>query len=550
MEPVNPYTGVALKDETAIALLHLQNEDSLLFWTIRQLKGADLAQLKQLYGQWLVQKYGSLAAAKSTWRGASLPGDEPARQSMALYPIWQLTQPVRFNPPKARRLEDQTEFLTTTMRQFNQEMVQFLREEVGVKQLINANNWKTASTPRLNDAERYSYTTTDVIGINRYYGGGEHKGKHQGWAIVNGDHFSNRSILFDPLSFPLALKQVAGYPLVVSESSWVPPLNYQSEGPFLISAYRSLLGIDGYYWFSFQHQPQWRQPASANGYLPSLGKWTAATPELLGNFPAAALLYRRGYLQAAPPVVQEQRSLTGLWQRKIPLIHEEAGFDPNRDQAQEKRQRPGRGSINPLAFLVGPVQTRFVTKNNESNPNPSEALTRWINPEQQQVQSATQEIVWDYGQGIARINAPKAQGVTGFLAQAGEITLNTVTITAHNHYATVLVVSLDGKPLAQSEKVLIQVGTQARPTNWRQRPVTWKDKQKQKQQGFEVLNYGQAPWRIVNNDLAIAIRNPNLTTATLLDMNGVAKAGISSQRTHQALTFQMPAAGKYVLLSR
>ncbi len=48
-EPVNPYTGVALKDEPAVAIIQIQNEDSLLFWTISALKGPDLDLLCRQY---------------------------------------------------------------------------------------------------------------------------------------------------------------------------------------------------------------------------------------------------------------------------------------------------------------------------------------------------------------------------------------------------------------------------------------------------------------------------------------------------------------------
>ncbi|MFH1921827.1 MAG: hypothetical protein ABIP48_18330, partial [Planctomycetota bacterium] len=37
---------------------------------------------------------------------------------------------------------------------------------------------------------------------------------------------------------------------IISESSWVPPLRYQSEGPLLVAAYSSLTGVDVFYWFS------------------------------------------------------------------------------------------------------------------------------------------------------------------------------------------------------------------------------------------------------------------------------------------------------------
>ncbi len=127
------------------------------------------------------------------------------------------------------------------MFNFNKSTVDYLRNELGCKQLINAGNWKTADDMRLNDVERWSHTATDVSAVNHYYGG-YHKGQYDGWAIVNGDKFESPSVLLDPRPFPLNLKQVKGMPMMITESSWVLPMDYTSEGPFLISAYQSLNG--------------------------------------------------------------------------------------------------------------------------------------------------------------------------------------------------------------------------------------------------------------------------------------------------------------------
>ena len=60
----------------------------------------------------------------------------------------------------------------------------------------------------------------------------------------------NQTPDINPRELPTNLKQVVGHPMIVSESTWVSPLAYQSEGPFLTAAYQSLTGVDSYYWFS------------------------------------------------------------------------------------------------------------------------------------------------------------------------------------------------------------------------------------------------------------------------------------------------------------
>jgi hypothetical protein len=542
LDPVNPYTGIPLKDETAIALIQLQNEDSLLFWTVDQIKGKDLELLKQNFGNWLTQKYGSFPQVQQAWQNTQIEGDDLQTGKIAFYPMWQIVQKKNLSQGQTRRMADQIQFWTETMGRFNQEMVRFLREEIGAKQLINAGNWKTANTPQLNDAERYSYTAAEVIGLNRYYGG-IHQGELEGWAIVNGDKFTDSSVLFNPLDLPINIKQVTGHPTIVSESSWVPPLGYQSEGTFLISAFQSLTGLDGLYWFT-DDVPQWQQPASANGFVPSLGKWIIATPEILGNFPASALIYRQGYIKQAPVIVQEHRPLQDLWHQMLPLISEESGFDPNRDLTK-KQTHSQLTTVNPLAFLVGKVK---VTYDSDRSQNQVMELTPYLDEKKRTIQSITGEISWDYGKGVCLLNSPKAQGATGFLKSVGTIKLKDGSITADNEYATVAIAAMDNQTISQSQKILVQVGTIARSTGWKQKIAQWVDQSGQSHQGFEILDYGQAPWAIAKNHLSVTLNNPRLTKATILDMNGMATKKLAIKRNQTGIRFSFPQSSKYVIL--
>jgi hypothetical protein len=88
------------------------------------------------------------------------------------------------------------------------------------------------------------------------------------------------------------MKQVAGFPNIVSESGWIAPSKYQTEGPFLTAAYGSLTGIDTLIWQSIGSS-EWQNSAD--------GKWHQGTPQTLGQFPAAALMFRNGYIKKARP---------------------------------------------------------------------------------------------------------------------------------------------------------------------------------------------------------------------------------------------------------
>ncbi|ESQ74845.1 hypothetical protein [Asticcacaulis sp. AC402] len=541
----NPYTGKALREEPAVAIFQIQNEDSLLFWTFNQIQGADRDQLELEFGNWLNQKYPNLQAAKVAWDGAEATGapgpDRPDQGRMALPNIYELTQGQR-EGGRGKRYTDTTQFLTHTMYGFNRGMKHWLRYELAVPTLINAGNWRTASMERLNDAERYSYTATDIIAVNRYV-----TGRHEGsdtvsWAVKKGDRYTDVSTLTDPGSFPLAVKQPSGHPMLVTESLWVPPTAYESEAPFLISAMQSISGVDGYYWFHLGGRGEWDQPRSANGYLPSIGKWIANSPMTLGQFPAAALMYRMGYVaEANQPAVVEHRTLDELWRGDIPLIAEDGGFDPNRDSAPYARNGSD-STVSPLAYLTGPVKVIY----DSAAENQVVDLAKQMEPGA--VTSLGGALSWNYRDGIARLDTPRAKGVSGFLGRTRTFTLSDIEIISDNAYATVLVVSLDGLPLEKSRKVLIQAGTQARPTGWADTDATWTDPDGKTVTGREIVEHGGVPWLITNTLATVRIGNRALKRATILDANGMATGTTDTKSSEDGVIVTLPHNCLYVIV--
>jgi hypothetical protein len=538
----NPYTGIALAQDPALAILQIQNEDSLLFWTAQGIKGAARKELRRQFGAFAASKYASLENARTAWQEAVPSPDQDgpddfANGEAALYLTWELTQH-RGNAGQQQRCADQMQFLTETMRHFNKMIGDYLKNDLGCQQLVNAGNWRTADNTTMLDAERWSYIANDVMAVNRYYDS-VHEGANSGWAICNGDRFTDDSVLKRPRELPLTLKKVAGFPMMVTESSWVPPLSHQSEGPFLVAAYQSLTGVDAYFWFATGEE-DWRQPGSANGFMPSEGKWVCATPMLMGQWPAAALMYRLGYVKQGAPVVSEQRPLENLWQRRMPAIAEDAGYDPNRDQSNGSKESNVTKGVNPLAFLVGPVVAKY---GGDSASSQVLDLTNYIDEHRKIVRSVTGEITLDYGEGWCRLDTPKAQGVTGFLKLAGASQLSDVEIRSTNDYATVLVVAMDNKPLKSSSKILVQAGTAERPFGWKTKPAIAGGRP-----GEEVVSFGHSPWMIIRADVEITIANPALKTARVLDANGMPVEMLPLEQSGDRKAFKFPPDALYVVL--
>ena len=535
---VNPYTGVPIAKDPAVALIQLQNEDSLLFWTMQGISGQAYNELCRLYGAWALKKYGSREKVRDAWRGCAHDNDELDTGVAGIFIVWELTQDARNKKGdgngRAARLADQAEFFGRLMFDFNQETERFLREDLGCRQLINAGNWRTADQVILDDVERWSYTANEVIGKNHYFSG-LHNGMNVGWQILPGQTFTSKSFTTNPENSPLNIRQVVGRPFIISESLWVPPNQYEAEGPLVVAAQSSLTGLDLLFWFA-THVPEWQPPGT---------KWTFSVPMTLGQFPAAALMFRNGYVQEGPAVVHEERRLQDIWERRVPLIAEGGAWDPNRDVGEMPTGTPFKTIVDPLAYLVGRVEVKY-----EGNPSNSMALELgpYIDTAKKHIRSVTGEIETDLARGIYRVDTPRAQAVAGMLGRAGMQKLSDVTVVSKNDYACVTVVSLDQKPIATSRRILTQIGTFARPTGWKEKPMRIPTKEGTLI-GSRIIDAGGPPWRIEKMHGALGVKNTSINKATVLDPNGLPISDIPIWRGEGEIRISLPSSALYVCLS-
>ncbi len=514
---INPYTNIALKDDPAVALIQIKNEDGVLFWTIQGVLPSLLVDIEKAFYNWLISKYATIDNAYAAWSNTTLSTDNVAAQRMGIYIIWEATQSQTGG--KAIRVADQVEFLTEHQRAFYEEIVTHYKTTLGCKQLVNASNWKSASANYLNDAERYSNTAADVMAVNRYQDP-QHTGENNGWRIDPGHKFVGKSVLLTPENLAINIKQPVNKPFLVTESGWNLPHKYQSEGPFLISAYMSLTGVDGYFWFvpttSGLDPLPYFDWTNLEGGQKAMHRWTASVPGQVLMFPANALLYRKGYLNEGAPVVQEERTLASLWNHTIPIISEENGFDPNRDN-WDNSTNPEETEVAPVAYLTGPVHVKY--DGDPANNSIAANLNTLMNLSEKKITSNTGQLIWNYKDGICTMDAPSAQGVSGFLKVKSPFMLTDVKIVSDDDYATVNVVAMDDQPLKTSENILVQIGTVYRPTNWSETA----DKVKidnVEHDGFRVVNTGKMPWRGIESGVRITLKNTTVKSAFQLNLHG------------------------------
>ena len=552
--PTEYLDGKTLAEEPAMAIFQIQNEDSLLFWTVNNLKPGQAKRLGKLFGDWAIGKYGSLDATMVAWDHDTHTNDDPESGILGFENIWNLTGGAAMFENK--RLADQLQFWVEQMRRFNESIAQYVREELNCPVLINAGNWKTADTVYLNDSERYSYTTNEVQAVNRYFNG-MYVGPNAGWAIVEGDFFTNKSVVGDgALDFPINLKQLKGSPMLVTESTWVYPMETGFEAPLLIAAYGALNGTDGYYWFS-SGVDDYEPPRSANGYLKdSQTMWLCMNPELAGQWPGAALLYRTGLVSRGQTVVEEHRSLESLWHRDFPMIAETSSFDPNRDEGNgsdpdsedELEDNALPETVSPWSFFIGPVEV--VYDSNEADASIVENLQDFYKTTETgtKVTSITGELALDTGSRLFELASEGARAVIGY--DAFDMELQGVRIVSSGGQVAVTLASMDGLSIEQTAKLLVQVGTPSRPYGWVQEGGVL-ESEKGEYEGIYIRSVGKAPWMVKSSDLSITFQSmPTFDKGLVLDMNGNPVAELSLTTLADSQNFHFPKQAMYVVLMR
>ncbi len=521
----SPYSGRTLAEETSVGLFEIQNEDSLFFWTFQpaNLGRGPRELLEKKFGAWLGNKYGSVERAFAAWPGDRHPDDSEADSRAGLYGAYEMSSAgfPKQSPDRQKRLLDQVHFLAQVQHDFYVDMRKFIRDELGAKWPVSASNWTTA--PGLGFIERYTYSGVDVIDKHGYFGG-KHDGPDAGWSVRAGQTYADKTAMYDPESVPFQYVRLPGHPHVQTEIAWNKPNRYIAEGEPLVSAYASLQGVDGIYFFA---------AGSGNWENNGGGNWTYMMPGEIGQSPAEALQYRRGDLTPGQTVIRQVTSIEDILNLKNSTLLEGSNADFRMTEAPKADRADQIASFDPLSFFVGRVERTI-----DPNAEPLAVnLNRYIDRENRKITSSTGQIVWDYGRGLVTVNSPRSQAAVGFLGGAGAIKLGAVTIDSHNEYGAVHVISLDGEPLAISRRILIQAFTE------------------EKMQGFKAVNgviedIGRAPITVRDIEARVTIANGANFKATALDEQGYARASIPTQTAGSDAIVTLPKDTLYTILLR
>lgn len=510
----SPTTGRRLVDEPAVAGLEMQNEDSLLFWTFDadRIPDEQMRILERAFGGWLARSHGSLQAAMAAWGGLGVKRDALEEGRVGFRPLWNVFS------DRTQRDQDTARFLLETQTRFYSETYAFLRK-LGFRGAITASNWITASPEVLGPLEKLSYTVGDFIDRHGYFGC-DHRGPEAGWSVRPGHTYRDRSALrFDPDGPPGARRfgnpvmdpHYGGKPSMISETAWERPNRFRSEAPLYYAAYGALQHSDAIVHFALDGS---RWSVSPNRFMQP---WTLMTPAMMGQFPAAALIFRRGLVAPGGLLAEIDLAREDLLRLRGTPLPQGAAPDEARlpDVPGAGAVRPGQ-RLDPLLHYAGKAEVRFTA-------GPTRIETQDLRPlidhAARTVTSSTGELRLDYARGSLRIDAARAQGVSGFLRAAGTVETRDLVVSSDMEFGHIVAVSLDDLPLARSRRILLQVMSEEKPSGFRTEPRPDGAKR--------IVDIGRDPWLVRAFQGTVRFKRADAASlpVTALDPNGYPAAG-------------------------
>ena len=499
--------GHRLIDDPALFAVEIQNEDSFFFWTFNpdQIPAAQMEILEAQFGNWVKAKYGSLDAALAKWNGTRAKRDDFAAGRVGFRPLYNIFT------EKTARDRDTAQFLFEIQQRFYTETLSFLRS-LGFKGLITASNWHTASPEVFGPLERWSYATGDFLDRHGYFGV-EHKGENSEWSIRNGHTYADRSALRFESTTPGKPKQFVhpamdvtydGKPSMISETTWNRPNRFRSEAPLYFACLGALQGSDAIVHFALDG-PDW---SVKPGFF--MQPWTLMAPSQFGQFPAAALIYRRGLIKTAEVLANIHLNTNDLLNLKGTPLPQEASFDELRlkDVPVGTELKPGQ-RIDPLIHYAGRVEVQFTGTPSQTT---LADLKPWIDRSSKTVRSSTRELSLDYAKGLLAIDAPQAQGVSGNLQSAGTVSLTDIVIQSDLDNAHIILVALDNTPITKSKRMLLQVMSEEKTTGFLTEETGTGSRR--------IVDIGKDPWRVKKLQGTVLFKSASGLQVQPLDLNG------------------------------
>ena len=143
-------------------------------------------------------------------------------------------------------------------------------------------------------------------------------------------------------------------PSTISETSFDRPNRYRSEGPLYYACYGALQGSNGFDFFALDADHWTVKP----GYF--MQPWTLMSPSTMGQYPAAALIFREGLIAEGDMVVNLNLKIGDLEKLHATPLPQDASFDELRlKDVPTGTELKANSVIDPLVHYAGRTNVTF-----------------------------------------------------------------------------------------------------------------------------------------------------------------------------------------------
>ena len=423
----NPYTGVEYRHEPALAWIELLNENSLIeAWLVGRLEGEDNSSASTAWTPLTSYYAKELRGIWNSWLEKNATVAQ--RREWAKTLDAQVSDIPLSSPKNRNRLSDdhyhaEVRFLMEMEEKYFMKMKTFLRDEMGTKTLlVGSSHHSTTTSP-------YPHTLAFSRHGDFITGQGYWLHPQFGSPVVESGLMANDP--FNSVIPHFARTPMKGMPFVITETNSPFPQRYAGEFIPVLAAYSLLHDWDGILWF------QW-----GNGQFTASSE--PANRFAQGNDPVKfANMILTGYVFHRKDIDPARQTVVRTVSRKDAL--ESLRFDRSEKPFFTK-------GFPKLAAIQHRTQWQLAEEGQQTFPSA---------PPLDLICSDTEQLVWknaDRKKGVITINTPLTQGAIGLLGGYTE-KLGDIDILVKNEYATVILTSLDGKPIQTAERLLLLTHT-------------------------------------------------------------------------------------------
>lgn len=413
---VNPYTGLAYRDDPAVAIVEILNENAV--WVGFTAPPFYDAQLTTLYNEWLA-KHLSAAEVARLREIAGVAADAP---------VPRLKGPEVGSAPRERFIAE-SRFIVDVESKFYLGMASYLRDSLRVRVPITAtadHGHSSSSYPML-----MSLAKLDVVDGHSY------------WQHPGSPPPVNTPMVNDPLHSTvvrLSRTAVAGKPYTVSEFNHPFPNDWAAEGIPIAAAYGAFQDWDAIMVYTFE-------PKRAADWKSYVGDPfdISLDPVRMTQMATGALAFLRGDVRPARQTVARSYA---------------------RDQAFESRRLPRTETpyFTPGFPLALPLTHGVRIASLEGAPT-----ARYEPLDTTTIVSDTRELVWrrlNGTRGMVTQETERTQALIGFVS-AHRAAVRNLVADVRNEFASIVLSSMDGRPIASSSRLLVTAGSRVSNTGLR-----------------------------------------------------------------------------------